>query len=270
MIGEIIAGGVALGQALATGGPKRQYKWNKRAAEDSNRMNRENAQWQLDQQLKIQQEQRMYDSPENQMARLKSAGLNPNLIYGSGASSSGGTFAVNAPGIAPSRVDAPRAQYPDVAGSFVGASQALAQTELIGAKTGESEARTELARMQRKIAATNPMLDPGVYGNTIDMLRQIAQEKERNSAFLNEYQKTGDHYDALTRGQRKIEADIEALMQRLKLNTSDLAIRNKILESKEYDNAIKEIQAEWLKDGSVTPEHIRQGLMLLLSKMIGR
>jgi len=46
------------------------------------RQNRRNAQWQLDEQRKIQQEQRIYDSPRSQMSRYSEGGLNPHLIYG--------------------------------------------------------------------------------------------------------------------------------------------------------------------------------------------
>lgn len=266
MIGEIIAGGVALGQALATGGPKRQYKWNKRAAEDTNRMNRENAQWQLDQQLKIQQEQRLYDDPKNQMARFKAAGLNPNLIYGGGAGSSGGTFAVSAPGIAPSRVDAPRAQYPDVAGGFVQASQALAQTELANQKVSESSARTDLLAIQKKIGETNPMLDPMVAAAVREQMEETANLKAHNAW----YEDQVPDGSQMTRGMKKIEMEIESMSQTLGLNTTDLKIKNRILQSKEFENAVKEIQAKWLKDAEISPEHVRQGLMLILTKMLGR
>jgi len=60
------------------------------------------------------------------------------------------------------------------------------------------------------------------------------------------------------------------MSQRIGLNTTDQKIKNQIFESKVFENAVKEIQVKWLKDGNVSPEHIRQGLMLLLSKMVGR
>ena len=63
-------------------------------------------------------------------------------------------------------------------------------------------------------------------------------------------------------------AEVENAVQRLGLNTSDLAIKNQILQSKEFENVVKELNAKFLKDAQVTPEHIRQALMLLLQKMV--
>lgn len=42
--------------------------------------------------------QNAYNSPTAQMDRLKSAGLNPNLVYGNGATATGGTIANTSPG----------------------------------------------------------------------------------------------------------------------------------------------------------------------------
>lgn len=269
-IDPLIAQGViATAQAISRGGPRRQYKWNKRAAEDTNRMNRDNAVWALEENKKIQHEQRVYDSPEAQMARYKKAGLNPHLIYGSG-SSAGSAFPISTQGIAPSRIDSPNASYPDLAGSFIQAGQSIAQTELIGAKTIESEQKSELLGLQRAIAATNPMLDPRVYKATVESLESVAELKMREA----QYMKSGWHEYGTNNASRnyaaKIDAEIEALFKKLDLNTQDLAVKNKILESKEFENAIKQVQAEWLKDGDISPEHIRQGIMLLLTKMLGR
>lgn len=257
-----IPAGIAVAQAITRGGPRRQYKWNKRAAEDTNVMNRANAQWQLDEQKKIQQEQRAYDDPTQQMARFKAAGLNPNLIYGGGSGSSGGTFSISAPGIAPSRIDAPSASYPDVAGGFVQASQALAQTELIQQKEVESEAKTEMIEIQKAIARTNPMLDPSVAEWVKTSMQETARLKAVESRV---WMSTEDGY---MRVARRVNQELDAMEQKLGLNTADLAIKNKIFESKEFENAVKEIQARWLKDGEVTPQHLYQLGVLMMSRMI--
>lgn len=55
--------------------------------------------------------QNFYNSPAQQMARLKSAGLNPNLVYGNGAVATSPSMprssSASTPGTAPSRVDSP-------------------------------------------------------------------------------------------------------------------------------------------------------------------
>lgn len=259
---ELAIAGVS---AITKGGPRRQYKWNKRAAADANAMNRENAEWMIQQNKELQREQREYDSPASQMSRYLAAGLNPHLIYGSG-SSAGNAFPTQAPQMPASRLDAPSAAYPDVAGSFIGAQMAQSQMGLQAAKTSESAAKRQLLVIQDEIARTNPMLRPEVAASVADSMDQIAQLKADSAYYLNQVPSG----ETLTRGRKKVDMDIEQMAQRIGLNTADLAIKNKIFESKEFENAVKEIQSNWLKDGDVTPEHIRQGVMLLLSKMLGR
>lgn len=256
------------GQAVAQGGPKRQYKWNKRAAEDANRMNRENQSWLLQQQKDIQREQREYDTPQQQMARYKAAGLNPHLIYGTG-SSAGQAFPIDAGQIAPARLDAPDASYPDIAGSFLRAGQSLAGMDLTNQRIEESQARTALTELQTDIAKTNPMLKPDVANWVATTTQETARLKTMESrAWMNEHgdtsAKNASHLEL------KIHNEVEQMAQKLGLNTTDLLIKNRILESKQFENAVKEIQAKWLKDAEISPEHIRQGLMLILTKMLGR
>ena len=78
--------------------------------------------------------QNEYNKPINQMARLREAGLNPNLVYGDGgatiASASGGT--TSAPDVTPA------------SGTFnlIGKMQALQQMKQSEANISETEART--------------------------------------------------------------------------------------------------------------------------------
>lgn len=262
-------GAIAIAQGITRGGPRRQYKWNKRAANDANIMNRENAIWALEENKRIQQEQRVYDSPANQMARYKAAGLNPHLIYGNGSGSSGGAFPISAPSIAPSRIDAPSAAYPDIAGSFLQAGQTLAQTALSESKAVESGFKSEVLELQAKIAATNPMLDPEVYQKTIRVLEMAARQKIAEHGYLYDITKdVSKDGKEMIPALRKIQNDLDKESQQLGLNTADQKIKNKILESKEFENMLKEIQVRWLKDADVTPQHIYQGIMMLLMKML--
>lgn len=237
---------VAAGSAIARGGPRRQYKWNKRAANDAYEMNK-----------RIQEEQRAYDAPRAQMDRFLAAGLNPNMIYGGGSGHSGGTFPFSYD-VAP-----PSAQYPDVAGMFLQAGQTRAQTAYSEARTSESYINQELTAIRAEIAKTNPMLQPWVAEWVQSSMMMTARLKVSEA---------GGWLSSLSPGysrvMEKINMELEALQQKVGLNTADLAIRNRVLESKEFQNAILEIQSAWLKDAEVTPEHIRQGLMLILQRMI--
>lgn len=252
-------------QAITRGGPRRQYKWNKRAAEDANRMNRENQQWMLEQNQKIQAEQRMYDSAEAQMQRYKDAGLNPHLIYGSGGGA-GGVFPIDAGNVGNVNLQPPSASYPDIGANFLSAGQALANTNLAEARAGEVAVNTALKEVQIDIAKTNPMLQPWVATWVSTAMQETARLKTMEARA---WMARGRGED-LNRVTQKVTSELEAQLQRLGLNTTDLEIKNKILESKEFENMIKEIQVKWLKDAEVTPQHIYQGLMLIMSKMIGK
>lgn len=255
---------IAGASAVTRGGPKRQYKYNKKLAEDQNAMNRANAEWILQQNKQLSEEQRAYDSPEAQMARYKAAGLNPNLIYGQGSSGNMGS-PVTVGGMPGANMGSVDASYPDVASSFVGATQAMAGLDLTRAKTNESQIRQQSIQIQNEIAKNNPMLDPEVARSVSEGMIAVSQTKREE--YLANWSDSGK--DGYTQnGRRKIEAEVAAMEQKLGLNTSDLKIKNKILESKEYQNAISELQMKWLKDGDFNAEHIRQGLMLLLSKML--
>lgn len=259
-----MSGLIAGGQAITKGGPKRQYKYNKKMASYQNKLNRQNAEWVLAQNQKLLQEQRIYDSPESQMLRYRDAGLNPHLIYDKVAGTNTPISMGNIPGVQMGSVDA---SYPDIAGDFMHAQLAQTQMGLTEAKTIESEARQELMGLQRAIAATNPMLNPSVYERTIDVLMSTGELKLKEQSYLMQSRSNieggGDE-----RFKQKIDQEIEAMAQKLGLNTKDLEIKNKILQSKEYENALKEIQLKWMKDADITPQHIYQGLMLLLTKMM--
>lgn len=258
--------GVAAVHAITRGGPRRQYRWNKRAMNDANAINRDNALWTLEQNRRLQQEQRVYDSPQAAMQRYKEAGLNPHLIYGSGSGSAGGVFPIESGTLPASRLDAPDASYPDIATGFIQAGQTIAQTRLAGEKAAESEVNQALKSIAIDIAKTNPMLNPGVAQWVATSMQETARLKslEARQWMAKTYGEETSNY------QKKINAEVEALAQRLGLNTEDLRIKNQIFESKEFENAIKKVQAEWLQDATISPEHIRQAMMLILSKMIGK
>lgn len=269
VIAAIIGAGASGADAVARGGPKRQFKYNKKLAEVQNSMNRSNLEYTLGYERELQREAREYDSPQKQMERYLAAGLNPHLIYGTG-SSAGQAFPIHAPQVPGVNLGSVDASYPQVGGSFIGAMQSLAQTGLSQARTSNVETDTVLKSMMVDIAKTNPMLNPSVAANVAEQMEATALLKAREAQYLKSAWVDTDKNTSQRIYVAKIHAELESMLQRLGLNTMDLQIKNKILESKEFENAVKQIQAQWLKDGDVTPEHIRQGLMLLLSKMTGK
>lgn len=88
MAAPIVAAGIAAGSALLGQGAQMAAtgKMNRKNRAFAEKMMHRQRDWAL-QDYAMQNE---YNSPAAQMARLKAAGLNPNLVYGSGADAMGG------------------------------------------------------------------------------------------------------------------------------------------------------------------------------------
>lgn len=261
-----------VGNLIAGGGPKRQYKYNKRLAEDTNRMNRENAEWAFMKELELRKYQAEYDSPAAQVQRFKDAGLNPNLIYGHGSAAAGSFEAPrfpNVPGVSMGQVDA------HVLGSmgtqFQQARLMAAQTDLTRTKEQESTVKQDLIEAQTAVTKANPYLEPGYVKSLVSQLESTAKMKEQEASWrLREtwYQddKGAMIYDA--KGIQKMQAELDLLQQRFKLGTADQKIKAEIVQSKEFQNALSEIQVKWMQDAEITPQHIYQGIFMLLQSLM--
>lgn len=85
LIGALVGGVAGLGQGLM------QRQTDRLNANRNFDQNMKMAQYQYSKDLEMWNKANEYNSPAQQMARYQSAGLNPNLIYGSGTASAGNT-----------------------------------------------------------------------------------------------------------------------------------------------------------------------------------
>lgn len=85
LLGTIIGGVAGLGQSLI------DARTQKRNVDMTIEANKNLAQYQYSKDLEMWNRANEYNSPSAQMARYTAAGLNPNLIYGSGTASAGNT-----------------------------------------------------------------------------------------------------------------------------------------------------------------------------------
>lgn len=256
--------------AITRGGPKRQLKYNKRMAEFQNAMNRANAEWAFEKELELRKWQAAYDSPASQMARLKEAGLNPNLIYGSGSAAAGKFEAPNfpsVPGVAAHQIDA--AVLGNLGTEFQQARLMAAQTDLTETKTDESSVKQDLMRAQENVVKANPYLRPEYVNAMVLNLKSIAELKAQESSFMLSKTMPGVVPDERwERGFMKMQSELNLLEQKFKLQSADQKIKAQIIESKEFDNALKEVQTRWMQDGEITPQHIYQGIFMLLQSLM--
>lgn len=86
LLSNITAPQAAIGQgALNFIGGFLENKWNKQLLNQQTEANLELAKYGYDRDQQMWHMQNLYNTPQNQMARFKQAGLNPNLIYGQGS-----------------------------------------------------------------------------------------------------------------------------------------------------------------------------------------
>lgn len=237
-------------------GQKKQGDINKDLAASQHAQNMELLKYQLD-----------YNTPKNQMARFAEAGLNPNLVYGQGS--------------AGNMESAPR--YPDIKPpDFQGAMSNIgtqfqqtrlmsAQADLVTQKVEESGVKQDLMRAQTALTTANPYLNKGYVESLVLNLQSVAKIKEQQASFLTEqvWTQTGDkEVTRQSNGFTKMQLELDTLAQRFKLGQQDSKIKSEIIQSKEFQNALQEIQLKWMKDGEITPQHIYMGIMLLLQKMM--
>lgn len=198
--------------------------------------------------------QNEYNSPRSQMARYQSGGLNPHLVYSQGN-----------PGNQSQAMQQPESLQN--AGSTFSDSynrSALAQSQVATQTVTRDaiKAKTEVSKLQARVLEQNPYLDESYLNAVVNSMIATANDK-MNKANISrvEAEFTKEH------GYTKLLTELDLMLQRFDLGTADQKIKAEVLQSKEFQNALSEIQLKWLKDGDITPQHIYQGIMLLLSKL---
>lgn len=226
--------------------------------------NMELAKYQYRKDREMLEYQNAYNSPMQQMARFKEAGLNPNLMYGQG----------NA-GNMSSAPQFPNVQPGDFQSAFANLGTQIQQMRLMGSqadlteqKVRESGIKQQLMKSQDALLKANPYMRKEYVDMLVNNLSYATSIKESESILSNFQAKSyraGSNYSI---GQEKIMKELELLDQKFQLNKSDQQIKAQILESKEFQNQLLEIQRNWMKDADITPQHIYQFIQMVLTKMM--
>lgn len=240
-IPPLLAAGTSAGLQLMSGAA------NKRAV-------KEQAKWNQ----KFIDQQNEYNTPANQMARFMDAGLNPHLVYGQGS-----------PGNQSSPNHMERAPIPDLSNVIPLMNQTMmtqSQTEALDAKTQQTYTVTALKEVEKRVLERNPLLNDPAFFAIIDGLLSTAELKRGERGL----QAVEMEYQTATVGLRaaKIEREIELMEQRFNLGQLDGSIKAEVLKSKEFQNAILEVQKKFLADGELGSQQILQFVQLLLMKIL--
>lgn len=205
--------------------------------------------------------QNLYNSPAEQLKRFKDAGLNPNLIYGQGSA-----------GNQPSATPVPSFPVKNLQ-SLMQFLPLFNQTRLVSsqvqatdAKTVQTTQLTELNKMQTKVLSARPELDSEGFKAMIDGLKATAAMKQSQVTGQN----IANFVSDASAGWRVdfIKKQTDWLDARLKMAGTDAKIKDQILNSKEFQNAILEKQKEFMVDGKVDAQHIYSFITLLLQKLL--
>lgn len=137
----------------------RQNQANERLQDRQFTQNQQQSELEYQRNLELLQMQNEYNSPENQIKRYTSAGLNPNLIYGSGSASAGNQ---STPGsYTAARYESPRAERVTVNPTSFDAHQTVAVAQQIAmnaAQVDQTKAQTEFTRQETKNNAINNLI----------------------------------------------------------------------------------------------------------------
>lgn len=208
--------------------------------------------------------QNLYNSPEAQMARFKSAGLNPHLIYGQGN-----------PGNASSPVNyqPARVQYDYAAGNYGATIQSILPT-LMSVGTWMQQMRSSEAQIQS--TNTNTQRAQQVIDYLVEMNPKLLEQMS-NRLSLFPYQRDATRFATDTANLKLFQNEQEFRYQygddlyknygssyegprapisgMKKVQLLQQMSRNQILE---YDKKLKEAQSSWTDFDITNPQAIMQ------------
>lgn len=117
--------------------------------------------------------QNEYNSPEAQMARLKAAGLNPNMVYGSGSAANTAGAPHEASAMSP-KMDAPQIDTAALQqGLFAGIDMEIKRQQLANLKTQSNVMNADVLKKTADIGRTQVLTDRGRYD--LDLASQLRE-----------------------------------------------------------------------------------------------
>lgn len=224
--------------------------------------NKELAQFQADANERYLDKQLEYNTPKNQMQRFQDAKLNPNLIYGQGN-----------PGNQSAPLSYPDVRPADYQKGLDAFSSNLNQSMITQAQVQGMEFKNmktisdiQLNKLQERVMARNPALNDDAYKAMIESLKSTAVLKQQTGKQMAlDFQMSEVTYQHRA---NKVFQEVENLEKQFKLMDLDEKIKGEVLKSKEFQNAILEIQKRFIADGDIGPQQIMQFIMLLLTKSL--
>lgn len=274
-----IVGGIISGVGSLLGGLG-SSAMNNKAVQDTNKANMEiakyQAQWQQQENEKAYQRslnmwnlQNEYNSPTQQMARIRAAGLNPNLVYGNGVT---GNSAGSTPQYEPAKFNAPTMQA--YRGWNLGISDAISQFlayRTVKAQVDNMEAQNGLIRQQTATEATR---QANIAASTsrsefdLNMAKEL-KDVSVSSAIADMNQKQAGAAQGWTKANREViqyELDKALFDNKIKLSNQEYLKALQFVRQLIQDNDINAFRNEMERvtgKGSFSTDMLRRLIMAL-------
>lgn len=274
-----IVGGIISGVGSLLGGLG-SSAMNNKAVQDTNKANMEIAkyqtQWQQQENEKAYQRslnmwnlQNEYNSPTQQMARIRAAGLNPNLVYGNGVT---GNSAGSTPQYEPAKFNAPTMQA--YRGWNLGISDAISQFlayRTVKAQVDNMEAQNGLIRQQTATEATR---QANIAASTsrsefdLNMAKEL-KDVSVSSAIADMNQKQAGAAQGWTKANREViqyELDKALFDNKIKLSNQEYLKALQFVRQLIQDNDINAFRNEMERvtgKGSFATDMLRRLIMAL-------
>ncbi|UPW40833.1 DNA pilot protein [Sigmofec virus UA08Rod_6554] len=241
-LGSLIGAGVsALGGLFSSG---TSYRQNKKLLAQQNQYNIDMANLAYGRDLDMWNRQNVYNSPKEQMARLKAAGLNPNLMYGSGSAATGNASSspsFNAPQSAINRyngdfgIQQAANSISNGLNQYIDTKTKLAQLEAVRAQTGKTLDESKRIqqdtnyRMLQAIGQQKANAKSDIELRYLDDIQQQTLSNMRTSSDLMDSQIIKNRVDSQFQDQRRLQFEAER-PYRLQL-VEEAVTHNKFLNS---------------------------------------
>lgn len=274
-----VLGGIVAGVGSLLGGLG-SSAMNNKAVQDTNKANMEiakyQAQWQQQENEKAYQRslkmwnlQNEYNSPTQQMARIRAAGLNPNLVYGNGVT---GNSAGSTPQYEPAKFNAPTMQA--YRGWNLGISDATSQYlayRTTKAQVDNMEAQNSLIRQQ---AATEATRQANMAASTarsefdLNMAKEL-KDVSVSSAIADMNQKQAGAAQGWTKANREVvqyELDKALFDNKIRLSNQEYLKVLQSVRQLQQDNDINAFRNEMERvtgKGSFATDMLRRLIMAL-------
>lgn len=226
------------------------------------KMNRKTREWnekmygiQRSHALQDWQMQNAYNDPAAQMARLKAAGLNPNLVYGNGsAAQTAGS--VNQPNVAPWKPEAVQFDTGSVMSSFYDTQVRQAQIDNLAVQKEllNADVLLKAAELQDKLVTVDTKKFRLGYDQSMSATNQEFMRQKLNQLLLNQESIKQNMGIQLQKNEREIAANS---MNVLKAYESILSMRkgrdytDVLMENLAKDGTLKDMEIALRKTGWV-------------------